>query len=90
MSAQVDESSANRELVLDAVELLAAFEHHSAAAGPENLNEIWVGLADDDRTVGLDDAGFLAGNIGLGGAGKLGVIERNVGDDGDLSVDHVG
>ncbi len=44
----------------------------------------------DERAVRAEDAGFLAGDVGDGGAEVVHVVERDVGDDAELGRDDVG
>ena len=44
----------------------------------------------DQRAAWAQDAGFFAGNGGDGGAEPLGVVEGDVGDDGEERIDDVG
>ena len=49
-----------------------------------------VGLAEDERAAGLDDAGLLGGHVDQRRAGVLEVVGAGIGHDRDLAVDDVG
>ena len=49
-----------------------------------------VGLADDDGYAGFDDAGFLSGYLRERRAEELGMVETDIGDDGEDGREDIG
>ena len=88
--AQIDHAAAERELVLEHVEVVAAQQVRGPTGVDEELHQVGIGLADHHGTARLDDAGLLGGDVGLGGPGVLGVVDADVGDHRHLGVAHVG
>ena len=88
--AQIDRSPADRERVVGGLEVLTAHEVGGTTLGDEDVDQIRIGLAHHDGAPRLDDAGLLAGDVGEGRAGELGVVESDVGDHRHLCVDDVG
>ena len=87
--ADVQLPAAQRELVLDALEIDLALDDMCRAGGAEDGGQRRVGLAEDERRVGLDDPGLLGGNMRQRRAGELEVVHADVGDDGDAGIGDV-
>ena len=88
--ADVDDASADREPVGDAVEVTTALDVRDRIRRQEHLAQLGRGLAEHQRGVGLDDAGLLLGDRAAPVTGAVGVVTADVGDDRDLRIDDVG
>ena len=89
-SEQLDEPSSDRDLVRAHAEVAVAQHDALRPACGEDRRELGVGLAEHERRARLHDPGLLLGDPGPGRAEVLDVVELDVGDHGDLAVDHVG
>ena len=75
--------------VAGAGEVDAPRPHRGRGPVPEDRGQLGVGLAQYQGRAGLDDPRLLPGDVGPGRPDHLGVVEGDVGDDGDDPVGHV-
>ena len=88
--AQVDDPTAEGELIVGDVEVLAAVQPTGSFLVGQHSHQLRVGGSDQRHAARLDDPCLLAGDVSERRPGELVVVHADVGDHSHLRLHHVG